>query len=310
MIPPFRNMLFFHGGAVGDFILALHVVAAVRRLAPEARVEGIVRCPLARWAVGHGVLDATIDPEDVGLHMLYAGRADLSAPLAERLAGADLVISFLGGPASAAAGALRDRCRGRVVAIDPRLTPETLAAGRHVTQQWSDVLAGVGLDARVTDDALFHRVEPAAAAEPVLVHPGSGGRDKCCPLPVLEAVVRRLRDAGRTVGWMIGPVEEEQQGSAFVQRLALTAPVTYERSLGRAAELVRSAAAFIGNDAGMTHLAAACGVPVVALFGPTDPCVWRPRGPDVRVLRLDFASAAATPDGIARDVFDLLDVHR
>ncbi len=309
MIPSFRNILFLHGGALGDFILALHVVTAVRRLAPPARVDGIVRSPLGRWAASQGVVDAALDPEDVGLHTLYAGRADSSAPLAKRLAGADLVISFLGGPDSTAAVALRDRCPGTVAAIDPRPAPETIAAGRHVTQQWSDALAAVGLDARVTDDALFHRAGPVALAATVVVHAGSGGRDKCCPLPVLEAVVRRLRAAGREVTWMLGPVEEEQRGPAFAKQLEETAPVTYEESLDRAAELVRSAGFFIGNDAGMTHLAAACGVPAIALFGPTDPRVWRPRGPDVRVLQLDFASAATEPGGLARDVTRLLASH-
>ena len=40
---------------------------------------------------------------------------------------------------------------------------------------------------------------------------------------------------------------------------------------------------YIGNDSGPTHLAAAVGTPVVALFGPSDPAVWAPRGPRVRV---------------------------
>jgi ADP-heptose:LPS heptosyltransferase len=42
---------------------------------------------------------------------------------------------------------------------------------------------------------------------------------------------------------------------------------------------------YIGNDSGITHLAAAVGTPVLALFGPTNPEVWAPRGPHVRVGR-------------------------
>ena len=41
---------------------------------------------------------------------------------------------------------------------------------------------------------------------------------------------------------------------------------------------------FVGNDSGTTHLAAMLGAPTVALFGPTDPAVWAPTGPRVRVL--------------------------
>jgi ADP-heptose:LPS heptosyltransferase len=42
---------------------------------------------------------------------------------------------------------------------------------------------------------------------------------------------------------------------------------------------------YVGNDSGITHLAAAAGAPVLALFGPSDPEIWAPRGPNVRVAR-------------------------
>jgi len=45
-----------------------------------------------------------------------------------------------------------------------------------------------------------------------------------------------------------------------------------------------TARVYLGNDSGITHLAAATGVPVVALFGPSDPAVWAPRGDTVRVV--------------------------
>ena len=47
---------------------------------------------------------------------------------------------------------------------------------------------------------------------------------------------------------------------------------------------LQTARLYIGNDSGITHLAAAVGVPVVAIFGPTDPAVWAPRGDRVRVV--------------------------
>jgi ADP-heptose:LPS heptosyltransferase len=47
---------------------------------------------------------------------------------------------------------------------------------------------------------------------------------------------------------------------------------------------IRSARVYVGNDSGITHLAAAAGAPVVAIFGPTDPAVWAPRGDRVRVI--------------------------
>jgi len=47
---------------------------------------------------------------------------------------------------------------------------------------------------------------------------------------------------------------------------------------------------YIGNDAGITHLAAAVGTPVVAIFGPTDPRVWSPRGKSVHVVAGELES--------------------
>jgi ADP-heptose:LPS heptosyltransferase len=56
-------------------------------------------------------------------------------------------------------------------------------------------------------------------------------------------------------------------------------------TLGQLAGLIGSADAYLGNDSGPTHLAAAIGVATVALFGPTDPDVWGPRGERVTILR-------------------------
>jgi ADP-heptose:LPS heptosyltransferase len=54
-------------------------------------------------------------------------------------------------------------------------------------------------------------------------------------------------------------------------------------SLPALAALLSMANLYIGNDSGVTHLAAATGAPVVAVFGPTNPVVWGPRGPEISV---------------------------
>ncbi len=73
------------------------------------------------------------------------------------------------------------------------------------------------------------------------------------------------------VCWCAGP-EEELAGAVRIENL-------YELACW-----IASARIYIGNDSGITHLAAAVGTPVVALFGPTDPRVWAPRGERVRVV--------------------------
>ena len=65
--------------------------------------------------------------------------------------------------------------------------------------------------------------------------------------------------------------------------------VVCEESVERAASTVARVDAYIGNDAGMTHVAALCGIRTVVLFGPTDPRVWQPVGRRVHVGRFPSA---------------------
>lgn len=96
----------------------------------------------------------------------------------------------------------------------------------------------------------------------IAVHPYSGSAAKNWPMEKFVEVSRAL------------PVEWVAREDGF--RFA---------DLGDLARWLAGARAFVGNDSGITHLAAAVGVPVVALFGPTDPAIWAPRGHRVRVIR-------------------------
>jgi heptosyltransferase III len=77
---------------------------------------------------------------------------------------------------------------------------------------------------------------------------------------------------GRQVEWLAGP-EEHLPG-------AITIP-----DLMDLARFIGGASLYIGNDSGITHLAAATGVPTLALFGPTSPQIWAPRNPNTTVIQ-------------------------
>jgi len=89
------------------------------------------------------------------------------------------------------------------------------------------------------------------------------------------------------VRWSAGP-EENLEGAVRIANL-------YEL-----AGWLRSARVYIGNDSGITHLAAAAGAPVVAIFGPTDPAVWAPRGDRVQLVagKLDEISVGQVLDAV------------
>ncbi|HFC97586.1 MAG TPA: hypothetical protein ENJ40_03885 [Thermosulfurimonas dismutans] len=129
----------------------------------------------------------------------------------------------------------------------------------------------------------------------LLVHPGSGGRWKCYPPSALRESLRRL--SGAEIRILLGPAEEDlaPEFRAF--------PVTQSRSLEEALEVLSGAMALVGNDSGLTHLAAALGLPVLALFGPTDPVLWAPFGERVRVL---YPWSGLVPRELTRHIQEFL----
>jgi hypothetical protein len=110
-----------------------------------------------------------------------------------------------------------------------------------------------------------------------VVHPFASGARKQWPLEDFRAVAEML-DAE----WCAGP----EPGR-----------LRYER-LDKLAEWLAGASVYIGNDSGIAHLAAAVGTPCVVLFGPTNPVVWAPRGPAVRVLS---PMSQITPEDVVRE---------
>jgi ADP-heptose:LPS heptosyltransferase len=109
----------------------------------------------------------------------------------------------------------------------------------------------------------------------VLLHPGSGSPKKNWPLEYFQELAQRLNATGLTTAFTHGPAEDNLPLENCLPPM----------SLPDLARTLASAHLYIGNDTGITHLAAAVGTPTLALFGPTNPTVWAPRGPHVHVLQ-------------------------
>lgn len=116
----------------------------------------------------------------------------------------------------------------------------------------------------------------------IAIHPFSGSPRKNWPLEPYRELASRLPVP---VKFCAGP-EQELEGAVRIP------------GLYNLAQWLASAVAYIGNDSGITHLAAAVGTPVLALFGPTDPRVWAPRGP-VRVLQRELITELTVEEVLA-----------
>lgn len=145
------------------------------------------------------------------------------------------------------------------------------------------------------------RIAPASTAldgfaaahdcAPIAIHPGSAGANKCWPIAHFRSLIERLRSQGQPVLLLAGPADHERlatllegdpEGRPYGEGLL---KMVVDAPLLEVASLLLQCKCYIGNDSGITHLAAMLGIPTVAIFGPSDPANWRPPGPTVKVVR-------------------------
>jgi heptosyltransferase-2 len=123
----------------------------------------------------------------------------------------------------------------------------------------------------------------------VAIHPGSGGETKNWPKESWAELGRRIVGAAPDVTLLLVEGEADAAAAEFLLEAWKALPHLRARwlPLPILAALLREAVLFLGHDSGITHLAAAArkDLPVIALFGPTDPAIWAPPRQGVHVLR-------------------------
>jgi heptosyltransferase III len=121
-------------------------------------------------------------------------------------------------------------------------------------------------------------------SKPIFIHPGSGGRRKTWPLRNWHGLLQWVRRTLSTQAILsIGPADGYLNEFAEAMGKAGVSIVT-GLSLPRLSALLSICSLYIGSDSGVSHLAAAVGIPTVVVFGPTDPRVWAPQGENVTGL--------------------------
>jgi hypothetical protein len=270
------STLIFHHGALGDGVL---IWPLLRALAPCTLIGPREKARLAQAHIPGVEALAGGDGDSPEFSRLFvpAAPAEVSDHIRQLLGAAHRVISFVSSGRDAWADNMRLMAPAAECAfVQPRppidhVEPVMRFHLRQLLEQGVDV-DPVMPAARVNPDG------------PVVIHPGSGGRDKCWPAERVEALLDHLRAIGRPACVVIGEVERERVAAEVIERWRDLADVIEPGSLMELARVIGAASVYVGNDSGPTHLAAQLGVTTVALFGPSDPRVWAPVGPRVRVL--------------------------
>lgn len=280
-----------HAGALGDWVLTWPLIRALGaqgwrsmlvQSGEKARLAAAVLDPA-------GATIAPVEAEQPRFTALWRGPGAVDAAWIRP--DVSLVLAFNADGATAAgrqwlAAAERMFPSARVTAIGPPGSPSRALA-------WAEF--------RVSE---LGGAPPAPATgpdRPIVLHVGAGSPAKRWPLERFAELALALRGDGAMVETIAGEAEAERFSPAE-RTLFDQIGGRYLETLDALARCLAGARVVAAGDSGPSHLAAQLGVPTVALFGPTDPSIWAPVGPLVRVIAppdtrpmtwLDVATALA-----------------
>jgi hypothetical protein len=276
------TILVVRGGAIGDFILTLPALAALRERFPQAQVAVLGASHVAPLALAGGLADEVRPLEARGLAGFFAPNGDLPEEWADYFAHFELVISYLYDPESVFESNVARCSPARFIA-----GPHRPVAGEklHATETFLKPLQRLGIFSADPVPRLSLK-GLSAPGKWLAVHPGSGSERKNWPESNWAELLRRLALATDWFMLLVGGEAEQRR----VERLARLWPaprleVAQGLPLVALAQRLARCRAFVGHDSGITHLAAALGLPGLALWGETDETIWRPRSDTLAVLR-------------------------
>jgi len=283
---PRRNILIFHSGALGDFVVTWPLAVALGRLHPHSRVMYIVQSQKGKLA--ERVLGVeSRDVETGQWHRLFATDATLADASLRTLAGAQRVVSFVADSDGVWTNNVRRLAPfADLHILEPRPRERYT---QHVTQFIADQLqqdrvlaASVGPILRSIADRGVGTTWRGGAG--VVLHPGAGAIEKCWPVHHWIELCNRLKSNHITTRVLIGETELERWSVSVLQQFESAAQVVRTKDLLHLHVELSTADVFVGNDSGPGHVAGMIGAPTLTLMGgASDPVVWRPLGPKVDI---------------------------
>jgi heptosyltransferase-2 len=289
------KILVIRGGAIGDFILTLPAIAALRTAFPETHLEVLGYPAVAELARAAQIIDAFRSIEARALARFFARNADLDPEWSRYFESFNVILSYLYDP---------DEIFKTNIA---RVSKAQFIQGTHRPNE-SEPLHATAVFLKPLERLAIFDADPlprlAIPRDPKLpgerwlaMHPGSGSPSKNWPEENWRELIERMLALTDANILMAGG---EAEGDKLA-RLARGLPpersrVAQNLSLIELARLIAQCRAFVGHDSGITHLAAALGVPSVVLWGPSNEQIWRPPHSHVHVIK--------SGDGIARIAVD------
>jgi len=293
-----QSFLVIHQGALGDFILALPALETLRKAFPKAKsvIMGYPR--ILELVEKRFYAEEILSIDQKGMATFFVREGSLDSNLSQFFKTFDLIVAFGRDGEGTVIGNLRRVCQGQILPI--RSFPpwdEKVHLTDHLLKQFvqqgfpasepNPKLHLKELDREWAKD--FWKDKGVAMEERskvIVLHPGSGSKKKVWPLDRFLTLAHTLQHHLDTkILTVLGPAEGMETQKAFEGMEASSFILGRGLTLLQLASIMEGCWFFIGNDSGISHMAAALGLPTMVIFGPTDHRVWSPRGEKGVVIR-------------------------
>jgi heptosyltransferase-3 len=266
-----ETILIVRPGALGDTILSLPLLASIRSEYPDARITFLGNSSYKDLLPG-GMEFQSIDASQ---WLWLFGSSTQKGP--SRIFDRAYVILNRADEVA--------RCLMKTVTECVLTAPSTPRPGKHVVESLHEALA---FPVPPKYPALME-LAPSEKSDLIWIHPGSGGPKKCVPLEFIVRLAEFLRcRTGLDLAVTTGEADDFLKDLPEWKKL-INAPRTYlleNRPLLKLSGELGGARLFIGNDSGISHLAASLGAPSVVFFTSSDPIQWAPwtRAEKLRIM--------------------------
>jgi len=320
---PRRILIVRQHNQMGDMVCATPGFRAIREAWPAAETA-LVTAPVNRQVVEHNphldrivLFEQRLWRRPLALRRFLGELADWDAELAIVLNSvsfsATSAFLALWSPARWVVGGDSAPFGSRIAEAYSLRLPAAPEVDRHAVDHSLAPLAAVGITtgdrSTVVVPSPAQRAEAAGLLAQLLpprpfwaLHPGAGKKQNVWPPDRMALLAARAAASGHPVLVLHGPADTAalaafRDALPAAQAAGAAAPVVVAPpvSMGTAAAMLARAERFLCNDTGVMHVAGALGVPTVALFGPTDPALWKP--PSARVVALRAPARRDDPRG-------------
>lgn len=285
-------VLVIHPGALGDVLLAVPALRRLKTTYGQHRLVLACQAAVGRFLQECEVVEEWIAFEsDVVRTLIWGDRSRMVTERLPCLERCKLAVAWMNDHGGAIKSSLQEWGISRVIVKSP-FDPTVMAV--HQADRFCEIIGEPGSGIEAVPLSLPPSTQQKAqqllaefgiaSHDPILViHPGSGSRTKCLQPPVMASVIQQLVNDRWQVVLLEGPADWEHV-QAILNMTTISLPVVRHADLMMVASVLTHAQMYIGYDSGITHLAALVGTPTLALFGPTDPARWAPRGASVSIL--------------------------